>query len=333
MSNAQTTPTEPDMMALAIAADRSADTPAEPATVPPPVEKQATTPTPAQTETTGNTADDTTKSAPDQKTPPHKDDKTAEAAGSPYAKAQKESARKDKSWQAIEAQKAAVRDEQAKIAAERQTLHRELAELRAKAQAPTAPAKDEHGNTAEDYDELADKYADEGNTALAKAARERAKALRRAPAGNQATGQQAATAPQTPDSPQFQAAWQANVQQLITKDPELAKPDNPIVRTANALVNDPDYGRFFRHAPDGIAAAVEVARIMQQAESAKTLTTEVEMTKAELTKAKAEIDRLNKLTQPQGSPPTGAAPSRKPTDALTDDDIRQMAAAADRGET
>lgn len=243
----------------------------------------------------------------------------------PYAKAQKEAERRDRSWKALEAEKAEIRAKQAEYA----KMQQELAELRQRVTQPPAPAKpavDENGIDATTYDRLAKQYAEEGNESMAAMARKQAASLRSKEAaapGAAAPAAAEATPPHT--RPEFQAKWREHTAALVQAEPDLAKPDHPVVQAANALLADKAWGRFFLAHPDGITAAVQVAKLQQQAAQAIAAS-------KELATARQEIARLTKLTSPRGSHPASAIPAdRNPAD-LSDADVHALAAAADRGE-
>lgn len=318
---AASTDAEPDIMALAMAADagtldHNASTPAKPATAP-----QEPTSTPAD-----SGEDAQTKAEPEKPAAEAKTDKPAAEAKpeSAYQKAQKDAERRDKSWKALEAEKAQVRAEAQQIAAtkaEIEQLRRTVQELKT----PAKPATDANGNTAEVYDQLAQKYADEGDTQMAKLAREQADKLRtQAP-----TRAPAAPAPaEVWKTPEFQTEWQRHTAELLAADPTLNDPANPLVQTANMLTSHKEWAPYFRANPAGIKAALEVAKLMRVAASVDTLRKEHDA-------AKAEVERLTKLTQPRRGGPTPPAPGEKSlaemSDAEADAEIRRLAEAADRG--
>ena len=316
-----------DMLAVAMAADAQTEPTtqtAAPAAAPqdnpgvPPAEGKDAKPTDAAPAAPAAAKPGEPTDAP--KAPPAKKE-------TQFEKAKGDAERKDRSWKALEEEKTQVRTERAALQAELQGLRREVEQLRTAK--PTGPAKDEHGATAEDYTALAKRYEAEGNDDYAEAARARAAKLSQ-PAGPRADTSAAF------DSPEFQTQWRATTQQLIAKEPELADPANPLVKAANSILVDPTYGRFFKSHPDGIAAAVEVARLMRGNAQAQEITQQLTTTKAELTKAQAEVTRLNSLLHPRGSHPAGqpgGAPKLEDMNAAeAQQAVLEMARAADRGE-
>jgi hypothetical protein len=242
---------------------------------------------------------------------------------SQYAKAQKEAERRDRSWKALEQEKAEFRQQEATLRTQLDTMKRELQQLQAARSA--GPARDEHGATAETYDRLAKRYADEGNDEMAQAAQERADRLRRQ---TPVVHQPAAQAEQW-KTPEFQQEWKRHTEELVAAEPALNDPQNPVLKAANTLLSDKNWAPYFLARPDGIRAAVEVARLVEK--SAR-----IDAIQKELADAKAENQRLTKLTSPRGShpsaPPNGNKRLEDMSDSEAHDEIRRIAAAADRGE-
>ena len=289
------------------------------------------------------TADTASQPAPDVQgqpgqTPAAKGDSTTEKTATkpedpanakpetPYTKARKDGERLQKTWKSLEAEKVAFREERARIAQEDAAIRRELAELKAARQQPatTDDPADPQGHKASTYDDLAKGYEEEGNARLAKLARDHAAHLRSSAAKAPTKAAPAAAAPTDSASPEFQARWQQTAEEIVKAEPELADANHPVFKAVDELVNRSAFAPFFRARPDGLRAAVEVAKLQQQAARVGSL-------EKDLTTAKAEVARLSKLTQPRGSHPASPAPGAKRPEDLTDDDVRQMAYAADHG--
>lgn len=256
--------------------------------------------------------------------------------GKPKTQAEKdadEAARKDRSWKKLEEERGQFRAERARIDAELNQLRATVSALKKKGATPAGPAKDSNGLTADDYTQLAKKYKSEGNDQMAQAAEERAAELKaKAPAA--ADGAAAATG-NAWEEPEFQAEWNGHVKALIDSNPELANPDNPLVKVTQELVNGKDYGRYFRAFPDGIRVAHEVALLMRDAHSAKETREKLTAAEGEVATAKKEIERLNGLLQPRGShpskPPAGEKKLADMSDEEADREVRRIAEEADRG--
>jgi hypothetical protein len=255
---------------------------------------------------------------PDEKPEDKKPDEKPESA---YTKAKKDGERLDKSWKALDAEKAEFRAQKQQLETQIQNLTAEVAQLRTKPASPAGPAKDEHGIDAETYDGLAKKYEEEGDTRLAKLAREKAEELRKKPVAQQP----AATAPAGDSwkNPEFQAKWNAEAAQIVKDEPDLANPEHPVFKAVNALVNNSPWAPLLRSQPNGIRAAVEVAKLQQAA-------AQVEPLRKDLDAAKAEIERLTKLVQPGGSPPGGPAPAAKKITDMAPDEAEAAVLAAAR---
>lgn len=311
---------EIDIMAAAIAADNETAASTSPA----PAAKETTPAAPDKTGTPPAVGTEATAPAASA---------TAEAdkpkgKETPFTKAKGEAERRDRSWKALEEEKATVRADKARAEAEAATLRREMETLR-NAQ-PVGPTKDEHGATAEDYRGLAKRYRAEGNDELAEAAQARAEKLATT------ASRPAAASATTFDSPEFQAQWKGHTEKLIASDPTLADPENAVVKAANTILKDPTYGRFFKSHPDGINAAVEVARLLQANAAGQQTRQALTTTQADLTKAKAEVTRLTALLQPRGSHPAGQPGGGQKIEDMNPNDaaaaVMAMARAADRGE-
>ncbi|WP_043586941.1 hypothetical protein [Geminisphaera colitermitum] len=282
--------------------------------------------TPSATGDDANKPAGTDATKPGDKPGEKTDDDKSESA---FTKAQKDKQRRDDSWKALNQEKEALRQKETQWQAQVAQLQQQVAELKKSAPViPAGPVKDEQGCTAEDYDTLARSYDGEGETKLAELARERAAALR---AKAQQQQQQSSGQPSAPSqaphtTPEFQAQWKANAAQIVAANPELASAEHPLFKRVQALIGDQTYGRLLMSHPSGIFAALEVAKMQEAAAGAEAL-------KQELTKAKAEIDRLNKLTQPLGGQPGGPTATKRIEDMSgieAEAFVKAMAVAADK---
>lgn len=311
---AATDTTDQDLLALAAKADAGES-----------IEPQQSEPAPDTTKTdTAPAAAESAKAETDQPADKQTKDTTEAAKETPFQKAKSEAERRDRSWKSLNEEKEKFRQERQSFETERKKYESEIQRLRAETETRKAnePITDERGHTAETYDRVAAKAEADGDADLAKLAKEQAAALRQKEAARPRT---AAPAQQGEawQTPEFQEKWKANVAEIIQSEPELNDPNNPVFQTVKGLVNDANYSRFFRAHPDGIKAALEVAKLQQRAAVA-------EKTTAELKTAKAEIERLNKLLAPRGGPPAGQAPARRAED-ISDEELLAAARAADRG--
>lgn len=307
---------EPDMMALALAADRGETLP----DTRPPIETEQT-PTPTAAGTTDKAADTAETAKPEAK--PETDPTTPPAKPeTAFEKAKKEKQRREVTWEKIN-------QEKNEIAAQRAKLQRDAEELARMAQTVrTPPAQQTPASpyTAEQYEQAAERFDEKGDFPLADAARAEAKRLRAQPpaaaVSQQAPQQQAQPAAIVPGSPQFIGIWKQALSELTTIDPDLARPDSAIYKaTAEALRKDPTLNQR----PNGIAYAYQRA-IKAVAVSASD----------ELTKAQAELERLNKHNALRGSPPGAVSTTPKSIHEMTPAEaetyVMAQARAADRGE-
>lgn len=307
---------------LKIAADVDAGgTPPAPITEKPadkPSDKPADAGTPKPTDK--GSAEDKTKDGQkpdDKKTDPNAKPETA------YTKAQKERERQENLLKGFEEEKqkfrAEIQREREQLAAERQKLEEQ------RTRKPEGPGP-------EHYEQLAKEYEEAGNTKMAEAARQRAKEVREEQARAQTPTKSMDGTP-APNSPEFKTKWNETIVRLESEFPELKDPKNPLVVQTNLLINDKNFGRFFKSHTDGVQAALEVAKIMHLGNQA------IEKTKGleeKLTAANAEVERLTKLTSITGAPP-GAAPSsiklEDMTPAQREAHMMKLAQAADGGGT
>jgi uncharacterized protein YeeX (DUF496 family) len=244
---------------------------------------------------------------------------------SAYTKAAKDKARLDTSWKKLTEEKEAFRQEIARFEQQRAELLKQREQP-----APKAPKPEENPEILES---LAKDYESRGDEVMAQLARERAAHFRDVAKKQQE--QKAAAPTKAPgnhiDDPAFLNEWKRHVADLVKENPTIIEPTDPVGRATMGLVNHENYGRFFRSHPDGIKVAHEVALLQRDAAQLKPL-------QEELTKAKAEVQRLTKLTAIRGGPPPSGSGRGK--QALADlngdaaeDFVRNAAMKADRGES
>lgn len=241
-----------------------------------------------------------------------KPDAADKSANDPKAKDEE---RKAKSWEALNAEKEATRKAAADTARRAQELderERRLAEREKTPAKPPEPSRDAKGRTATDYEAIAKQLDEDGETAAAKLARARAAELKAK--DEEAAKTAAAPAPVTDWNPAEEAAA------LIKEDPELQKPENPVVQEANRLLKDPQWGPFLAR-KGGVSAAVVVSRLTVAARESESL-------REQLQKTKGELEELQKAT---GMTPSPAAPKAAKSKKLSDDDMLQLAQEADAG--
>ena len=89
--------------------------------------------------------------------------------------------------------------------------------------------------------------------------------------------------------PTKEASWAGVRDTLIRQDPTLADPANPVVKIANDLVNDKEMGPIARSHPNGLKAAVGIARLMIEANAHR----------LQVQKLREEVKRLSSLPSSQ----------------------------------
>ena len=261
-------PEQADAGAPPVAPDQTQAEPAKPK------EEAATNPAPAAAESPG--ADD---AKPDEEAPKER---------TPYQEAvdrkQKDAARLDRSWK--------------RLHEEKEELRRQREELARRPEAPGS-AKDP-GKT---YEDLARDYRNKGDHKMAELALEKAEEARE-------KAREADSVPNPDahwDKPAFQRGWAEARDTLIRQDPTLADPANPVVRIANDLVNDREMGPIARSHPNGLKAAVGIARLMIEANAHR----------LQVQKLREEVKRLSSLTSVEGGNGWNAS-SRKSPDDMSD---------------
>jgi hypothetical protein len=212
----------------------------------------------------------------------------------PESKETKEQARKDKTWREIN-------EEKERLRAEREEIER----LRGETAVDPKATKE-----AEQYEEIARQFDEEGNEAMAKAAREKAReAMSRSQAKSEESRRQ-----------EFVRKWNATYADQCDKNPELSDANSPLYKGVAALLQKET---ILTHIPDGIAKAVEIVGNQIQAGRVSGL-------QAELDAAKAEIAELNKKLAIGGSDPAvqkGDKTFEDMTDAEQGEFLRRQAVA------
>lgn len=120
-----------------------------------------------------------------------------------------------------------------------------------------------------------------------------------------AEANKAAAAPNSPDSPAFQQAWEANRKALIQANPDLTDNQSELFKEATGLLQG-DWGQILNSHPAGVTAAVEVAKLRLAAASVPEL-------EAEVARLETEISQLKKATQlgKTGASSRDAAPASR----------------------
>ena len=222
--------------------------------------------------------------------------------------APKKEDRKSRSWKALEAEKS-------KFQAERDGLTNRVKELEA-ALAETQKARTAE-YTPEEYEAAAKEFAEQGETELAEKARKQAALGREA----QAKAKQATEQSRT----EFLSKWNANLETLKAKHPELNTEGSPLGKEVQQLLQHP----AFSLTPNGINDAVQIAQWKLSAGRTETAEKRVKELEAEVKKLREGIE----------IPPGGGfvRPSEKTLERMTDaerrDYIRRQAEEYDASTT
>lgn len=233
--------------------------------------------------------------APAADKPISEDSKTKEAAEATEAKKSKFAAneeRKAKTWQEINAEKEAIRAEKEAIAREREEIQ--------KVKASATVLRDEHGASAEDYRAAAKQLLDKGDKDLAAAAEKLAAEL---DAKQQQMRQEKVIT-------EGRQKWLSNLEELSKSHPDLKKDGSEFQKAVLGVL---EQYPMLKQNPDGIKYAVKAADIELRAK-------EFDGTKAELTKLKAEYDKLQKKLTISGGSPTAPVKEETSFDALSPKD-------------
>ena len=199
-------------------------------------------------------------------------EKVADKKQSKYAKNQ---ARLNKTWAGVNEAKEQNKQDAAMLKQQAQELETQRQQLIAQ-----QGYRDEHGHTAKDYEEAAKGFEDEGDTNLAESARAKAKELGATEDHAKASASQA----------QFNQAWEAKRQELMTRNPELNDMSNPLTQKAQAMLQS---NPSLTASPDGLEMAVKMARL--EMESGNT-----EESATKLLELQEKYNKLEKKTSVQG---------------------------------
>lgn len=126
-----------------------------------------------------------------------------------------------------------------------------------------------------------------------------------------------------PNSPGFKQAWETNRAAVIRDNPDLATASSPLFKSASALLTGP-FGEVLNSHPNGVNAAVEVAKLQAAAASVPELTETVE-------KLRTEISQLKRSTQLDSTGVTRRTAKAKTFESLSvADQIAQLRREAER---
>jgi DNA repair exonuclease SbcCD ATPase subunit len=208
---------------------------------------------------------------------------------SKYVKAKKDAERKDKSWKALEQEKAEIRKKAEEIEARAKALEEEKAKL----QKPAEDRSEVLLETAKKYDEAAKEFESKGRDDLAEACKAKAKACRELIEKNK-------TEALASKQKEFNARWDKHVEVLTKENPELADAKSELYQDVEKVLRDRSVLTTY---PDGIRDAVQLSKLRLEHKKFSVLVPDLQK---QLTEAKAKITELEKSTQI----PTAGASSR-----------------------
>jgi len=204
-----------------------------------------------------------------------KEEQPEEVADKKQSKYAKNQVRLNKAWTGVNEAKEQNKQLEAQLQQQAQELENQRQQMIAQ-----QGYRDEQGHTAKDYEEAAQGFEDEGDTNLAQSARAKAKELGATEDHAKASASQA----------QYNQAWEAKRQELMTRVPELNDMSNPLTQKAQAMLqNNPS----LTASPDGLEMAVKMARL-----ELKSGSTEESATK--LLELQEKYNKLEKKTSVQG---------------------------------
>jgi chromosome segregation ATPase len=201
--------------------------------------------------------------------------------------------RKAKTWEQINA-------ERQQIAAEKEALAKAKAELESAKKTPVdQPYRDEHGNTVKDVRDAVKALRGKGDAASYKTADE-------LEAYAEHLAQKEGQYRQEQHVKSLQDGWAKNYSALSEKHPDLKKQDSELYKATVAVIHEFPY---LTQRADGINAAVKAAQLQLDAAN-------VENTRAENAKLKAELEKLQKKLSLAGGPPTSPNTKAKSSDDM-----------------
>ena len=191
---------------------------------------------------------------------------------SKYAKNQ---ARLNRTWADVNADKEQLKEATAQLQKQAQELDTQRQQLAAQ-----NGYRDDKGVTAEDYEDAAVRLDNEGDTGLAKDAREKAKELK--------------TESEQAKINSFKAerdqAWEVKRQELMNNNPELRDNSKPITQKAMSLLQQ---FPSLTSGPDGLELSVQMAKLALESDNSKE-------SAAKFDELQQKYNKLEKKTSVQG---------------------------------
>jgi hypothetical protein len=229
------------------------------------------------------------------------DDKAAESSDTSdvkLSKDEKDRERLDRNWKKMQEREAAAKALMDEAVQRQAELAKKEREQIVKAKPPdlmdereTLPNGDK-GYSVRQFADAAKQLKEEGNVELAMQAEAKARELY---------------------TTAFTRIWQANLETIAETDPDITDSKKPISIKCNEILNALP---FLKSLPDGCRYAYRIA----QGDTSKSLISEL---KAENSKLKQEVDKLNKATRLTGSGPAHYTGGEKRPEDMTKAERRQ----------
>ncbi len=274
----------------------------------PTAEGDESTKTPETTETKPKVETkptDATKPKPEGEVKPE-----GETNETDFSKAKKDKERFRTNWGELQKEKAALKASQDALAADRLAIQQERDRITAERVKVAETTRKQSKYTPEQYEQLAKVLDEEGDTAKAQLARERAKELREA----QTVEEQQQTTQRTEQMKQAVSDHWAKAQADFPEVKDEASPLRMKAVEVFKTVADELAKVGMVPAPSLHYLSVQHANALITAEKA---TAEATTLKEQVTKLEAEIKRLTKSTALPGSTPPGALPNKKDLASLS----------------
>lgn len=245
------------------------------------------------------------------------DDKVAESSDTiddveeePKSKEQKDKDRLDKNWKRMQEREKAARDLMDEAIKEKAELAKKERQVLVKTKpadlmdARSTNPDGSQGYSVSQYQNAAKALREEGNVELALEAEGKARDTY---------------------TEAFKKIWMANLETLIEDHPELSDNKKPLTMKCNEILNSLP---FLKTLPDGCVYALRIA----QGDTSKSMISEL---KAENTKLKKEVEKLNYSTRLTGSGPAHYSGGDKEFESMSKKDqkahLRHLAHQADMG--
>ena len=226
------------------------------------------------TSETVNVEDTPKEEAPE---PQEQEQPSEEQPKSKYSRAKKAQDRANKSWKEVNAAKEELKQEQAKLAADRQELEAKKTDAFSEIQQRKEAAQ----FTPDDYEQIAQEYREEGRDDLAELALQKAKTAKETIQQQEVLNAQRTVMEQ----------WEANLSQQVKDNPSLQDQDSELYKFTSELL---DRKKILATYPEGINDAVEAAKQFIKAKRVDTL-------EAENSKLAKQVKELNGKLQINGT--------------------------------